>query len=228
MAKKLPEAKTEEPKVTATNMIRWMLLHNPEVSLEAVQQEWEQREFAGDKPTSQKVYLARAELKKKYGAGIELLSLRGKPNVSSMIRLLLKKRPDLTNAQCHKLLATDGLTYTPALFGQVQRTHSSQTESVVNAASLISPDPNQDSGPRRRKKSKLGRPPGSVSKVKRSKNGDKQVEMMECLLGLESHYDSLLTLGSEFFDAKLIEQLKRARRKIGTVIDEREALLNKS
>lgn len=192
---------------TKSSNLRNIVLTHPSLSAEDIIEAWGEIGQGYNVPTKNDVYQARTQVKQKYGIN-DLnevpFNRTGKINVSGLIRLLLKKNPDLTSKRCQELLNSDGIEYNSGLWTLVKNEGVSPKVEVEE-----SPDPNQGKGPRARRVGK-----------KRKDSAKKTVTdegLSSGLLSMEQTLDAMIR-DAEQANSKALDDLRAARRFISRSI----------
>lgn len=194
------------------SFVRQQVIRKPNISVEELCDAWAESGGAkSDEPTPQQVYTARSTLLQKYEVG-SLEQIPRKPNgdlnTTGLIRLLLKKDPNLTENACRLRLKADGVELSSDLWRKVK-------QQVRAESGTYSPDQNQDKGPRARKQGKRGRPKGSVNKAK-GESASTVEDSQSRLERLEDQLDALIQEAKSISNSDVISALKDARRRISS------------
>ena len=128
---------TQQPtSIDVNRFVRNSLIRNPTAEFEDVVKEWDRLKYpASLRPTSRNiVHSSRYSLKVKYGVGaIGLLpkSPIGDVSVSGLVKLLLKKRPGLTERQCAKLVEADGFEMNSGVYANAVKNNRAEGDSKI-------------------------------------------------------------------------------------------------
>lgn len=220
-----------------SSFVRRLVLRNPSITADEAREEWDRAKMPySSKPNidqmRQLVSSARYTIKGKYGLkDIDDVPIKrnGDPNVSELLRLLMKKHTNLSEEQARYYLRVDGLTFTPALWAQVRRRLAENQPqpkeepkalpytppqggalvplSEINKAQEESPDANQNKGPRARFKGKPGRKPKSHTAASPRADSKKAEEY----LSIEQELDELLHRARNMLDSSLAAKIRAAR-----------------
>jgi hypothetical protein len=199
-----------KPSTDITAFLRKQILQNPKTSVDELVAAVEAAGYEGTKDQFIKViYNLRTNIRTKYGVKrIEDLPIHlNKPNVSELIRMLLRKKKNLTEKAARILLETDGLKFTPALFAQIKN--------VLSKAKKTTKRPSKKAAHKRvRRAAKVGM---TVVRNPRRTNDQAKRESLqrEIYTQLEDHLYTVLILVSKLEDAELLQDLKVARRRAG-------------
>lgn len=159
-------AKNGNNKLSQAAFIRSVLLRSPDITLEQLQAEHDKAgRSAEDRPDSKHdIYRQRGILQDRWGKLSKLPRMKsGRLNVAALLRAYLAKHGKVGHAEAAEFFAMDGLSFPQ---GAYYKALAPKTKKVGRKARKTrkghdSPDPNQHSGPRARRLSKIGRPAGS-------------------------------------------------------------------
>ncbi len=191
-----------------SRFVRQFVLSNPNVTWDQIAKAWEDGGNPKSScPTKQMLYVARNNLKNKYDVdSLEKLPRKasGEINISGLLRLLIKKRPNMSETQCRHYLKSDGIDFTKSLWLTVSGEFKGAAGSGVKLAATDSPDENQGSGPRAR----------VVKNSPKSTVNQKPSDSIS-LEKIESQLDDLIRQAQDILDSSVVSDLKNARRRIG-------------
>lgn len=186
-----------------SNLVRRMMMQNPDVTLEQIHAEWDRLGFPKTKrPDNQAMHTAKYTIKAKYVIG-DLDDLpRNNDNsldVVGLIRLLLKKNPDTTEKMMVNYLDTEG----------IEMTHHQWL--VANGKAVPTPAPapetTEEAPPRARHVGVNGRPPGSRNAVKTPTLAEAKQQAQRC-----DHMETMLVEARALQHPELVEELRKVRR----------------
>jgi hypothetical protein len=104
--------------------IRNQILHNPSLTLDELLKAWDRKGMGFPRPVMQDIHNQRYGIKQKYKLkDIKDLPIKanGEPNTTALIRLLFKKKPDMTLQQCIHWLSLDGVEFSESLYVNIKR-----------------------------------------------------------------------------------------------------------
>lgn len=195
--------------------IRNMLLMNPNITHEEMVAEHERLGLPSDeRPNPTRIRNLGYNLRDKYGvADIQSLprKLNGDINVSRLIRLYLTKNPNATAAQTQDALALDGVSYSPALYGQMMQQLKGVVRSKKQKTAPIVPKVNevddlQASTPRARLLPKERSKPKKVVGQPTNHN--------DTYLAMEDQLDALMQQARAIENLSLVDALRSVRRQV--------------
>lgn len=212
-------------KPTASNFVRRLVLRNPNIDLPAVLREWDKAKMPpGKKPDMMAIHQARYAIKNKFDID-DLKDLPFKSpgvlDVVALLKLMIRKKKDLTEQQARHFLASDGVDVTENDWRQakgmalvpVPQPTGTLVPVKPQPAADDSPDENQHKGPRARHVGKKGRPPGSTTAKKDALTVPK-AKLGEVYLQMEEKLDDLVFGAKAVEDSELVTALRDARRKV--------------
>lgn len=209
------------------NFVRRYILRHPNAPLDEVHREWDKAGLPRNKrPDMQAIHTARYQIKQKYninevtdipkstGGGVDLVGL---------VKLMLKKKSDLSEKQARHYLSSDGFELTTPVWDEARGRKSAvptqptptaaqqptATTPTVAKPAAESPDPKQETGPRARHVGTKGRPPGSLNKPPVTKK-----DAAAAYLDMEDQLDMLVMQAMQLENADLVTELRAARRKV--------------
>ena len=171
------------------------ILRNSSINTAGVQELWKEAGMSGKASVSVVFAKAVGQLKKVFGiSSIEEIpsGTAGRGiNVSGLIRLLLKKNPELTASEAASILLPFQITFSSCLFGQVKGWGSSRKKSDA-----------EGQGPRARGRGRR-RGRGSSQQISHSSSN---------FSDLEDELDNLIMKCRDIGNSDVMEKLKDARR----------------
>lgn len=202
--------------LTRSSFVRQMIMRNPNVSLEEIQDAWGKAGHTTDLPKSHDMHMARTKIRNKYGVAdpIEIPRKKsGEINVTGLIRLVLQNNPTYNEKTMRRFLLPEGIEFTTSLWSVMRcadkkKAMASQNQEKVD---LGSPDENQNAGPRARRRGVRGRPRFSENRKTHVLESKPEVDSSVDLMQIEESLDLLIQQST---DPVYIQALRSARRHI--------------
>lgn len=188
--------------------VRRYVIRNPEANLKEIQDAWvSEGHPEKNKPaSSQEVYLARTQIKKKFG--IKNLNdipkkKSGEINATGLVRLIRKRKPSISFKACQTLLAKEGIEISHALWSAMinyeKKNPTSVAEKSINKTS-------------RKKTSRKS------TKLKASSKVHQNTTSVDALVNIEVQLDSMIENVRSINQSEVVELLRDARRFLSSKI----------
>lgn len=203
----VPKAKESLDIEKGTFIRRYIIMH-PEAGLKEVQDAWTKQGHPENKKpnSSQDIYLARNLIKKKFGIdNINEIPKKksGEINVTGVLRLIRKRKPNITFKNCQNLLSKEGIEFSQALWSAMLIHEKKKYGKNISNADLKTS---------RKKTSRKS------TKLKKSSKVHQNTNSVDDLVNIETQLDSMIESVRSINQSEVVELLRDARRFLSSKI----------